>query len=230
MDITKSQNRLKKLAPSLLEADYRFLDEQLKMMEDAGADCVHLDVMDGVFVPNLSFGMKMIKSIRQSTRLEFDVHMMVREPHRFTRQMIEAGADTITIHYGACSNPEDTLISIKDTGVKAGIALQSGTLPDILNNKVLKLVDVVHLMTVEPGLEGQIFIPGSLQRISEVRKKLDRVNPLCDIEADGNITEKNIQRVIAAGANIIVIGKGLFAGNITDNIIKMKRLLYPPHT
>lgn len=200
------------------------------MMEDAGADCVHLDVMDGAFVPNLSFGMKMIKSIRQSTRLEFDVHMMVREPHRFTRQMIEAGADTITVHYGACGNPEDTLTSIKDARVKAGIALRPGTSPDRLNDKVMKLVDVVHLMTVEPGLEGQVFIPESLQRISEVREKLDRVNPVCDIEVDGNITEKNIQRVVAAGANIIVMGKALFAGNITDNIIKMKCLLNPPHT
>lgn len=214
--------RMCKLAPSLLEADYRFLDNQLKKMQQAGADCVHIDVMDGSFVPNLSFGMKMIHNIRQSTNLEFDVHMMVQEPSRFVKRMADAGADTITVHYEACENVEGTLALIKDSGVKAGIALKPETSPDVLTDKLLKAVDVVHLMTVEPGLEGQVFIPESLQRISEVRGRLDEVHVDCDIEVDGNITMENIKNVVVAGANIIVVGKALFSGNMVDNIQRMK--------
>ena len=214
--------RMCKLAPSLLEADYRFLDNQLKKMQQAGADCVHIDVMDGSFVPNLSFGMKMIHNIRQSTNLEFDVHMMVREPSRFIKRMVDAGADTITVHYEACEDVEGTLALIKDSGVKAGIALKPETSPDVLTDKLLKAVDVVHLMTVEPGLEGQVFIPESLQWISEVRGRLDEVHVDCDIEVDGNITMENIKNVVVAGANIIVVGKALFSGNMVDNIQRMK--------
>ena len=214
--------RMCKLAPSLLEADYRFLDNQLKKMQQAGADCVHIDVMDGSFVPNLSFGMKMIHNIRQSTNLEFDVHMMVQEPFRFVKRMADAGADTITVHYEACENVEGTLALIKDSGVKAGIALKPETSLDIFTDGLLKTVDVVHLMTVEPGLERQVFIPESLQRISEVRERLDEVHVDCDIEVDGNITMENIKNVVAAGANIIVVGKALFSGNMMDNIQQMK--------
>lgn len=214
--------RMCKLAPSLLEADYRFLDNQLKKMQQAGADCVHIDVMDGSFVPNLSFGMKMIHNIRQSTNLEFDVHMMVQEPSRFVKRMADARADTITVHYEACEDVEGTLALIKDSGVKAGIALKPETSLDVLTDKLLKAVDVVHLMTVEPGLEGQVFIPESLQRISEVRGRLDEVHVDCDIEVDGNITMENIKNVVVAGANIIVVGKALFSGNMVDNIQQMK--------
>jgi len=214
-----------KLAPSLLEADYRFLDDQLKQMKLAGADCVHIDVMDGSFVPNLSFGMKMIKSIRQSTNLEFDVHMMVQKPHRFTKRMVEAGAEVLTVHYEACADIERTLTEIKECGIKAGIALKPGTSLNVIDDNLLEIVDVVHLMTVEPGLEGQVFIPKSLQRISEIRKRLNFINPGCDIEVDGNITFENIRQVMNAGANIIVVGKAFFTGDMPGNIHRMKQLI-----
>lgn len=214
-----------KLVPSLLEADYRFLDEQLKMMQQAGADSVHIDVMDGTFVPNLSFGMKMIQSIRQSTDLDFDVHLMVQEPDRFIKRIVDAGADIITVHYEACTDVRSTLEAIKSLGIRAGIALKPNTQLTVLRNELLKIADVVHLMTVEPGLEGQLFIPKSMRRISEMRKMLDKVHPDCDIEVDGNITMENIKGVVTAGANVIVAGKTIFSGDMTDNIRQMKRQL-----
>lgn len=217
--------KTRRLAPSLLEADYRYLDEQLKTMECAGADSVHIDVMDGIFVPNLSFGMKMIRSIRQSTRLEFDVHMMVQEPLRFAQRMIDAGADVLTVHYEACDDVEGTLAFIRNSGIKAGIALKPETALNVLTDRILKMVDVVHLMTVEPGLEGQTFIPESLSRISEIRNRLNKIHPDCDIEVDGNITKENMNSVLSAGATIIVIGKAIFSGDMMDNIRQMKGLI-----
>lgn len=210
------------LAPSLLEADFRCLDTELKTLESAGIRIVHIDVMDGMFVPNLSFGMKMIRSIRSSTNMIFDVHLMVQEPVRFARQIIDAGADVITVHYEACADVESTLAFIKKSGIKAGIALKPGTALDVLTDDILRKMDVVHLMTVRPGLEGQTFIPESLSRISEIRDRLDKIHPECDIEADGNITPENIKAVLLAGANIIVAGKSIFSGNIVHNIIKLK--------
>lgn len=211
-----------RLAPSLLEADFRCLDMELKTLESAGVDIVHIDVMDGIFVPNLSFGMKMIRSIRSSTHMIFDVHMMVQEPIRFTQQMIDAGADIMTVHYEACADVESTLAFIKNSGIKVGIALKPGTTLEVLTDSVLQKVDVVHLMTVQPGLEGQTFIPESLSRIYKIRDRLDKIHPECDIEVDGNITSENIKNVLLAGANIIVAGKSIFSGNIVDNIKKLK--------
>lgn len=211
-----------KLAPSLLEADFRCLDMELKTLESAGILIIHIDVMDGMFVPNLSFGMKMIRSIRSSTNMIFDVHMMVQEPVRFARQIIDVGADIITVHYEACADVEGTLAFIKKSGIKVGIALKPGTALDVLTDDILCKVDVVHLMTVHPGLEGQTFIPESLSRISEIRDRVDKIHPECDIEVDGNITSENIKAVLLAGANIIVAGKSIFSGNIVDNITKLK--------
>ncbi len=211
------------IAPSLLEADYKCLGEQLKIMEKAGAEYVHIDVMDGNFVPNLACGMKMIHGLKDAAHLVFDVHLMINEPIRFVKRIQEAGADVISVHYEACSNVEETLKEIKNCELRAGIVLNPETSEEVLTEEIWKLVDVIQVMTVHPGRDGQHFIEDTLNKIEKIRKRSTETGEWKDIEVDGSINCENIGKVIKAGANIIVSGKALFDGNLAENIANMKR-------
>lgn len=212
-----------KVAPSLLATDFKCLQEQLEIIEKGGAEYIHLDIMDGRFVPNLSFGMTMIKSIRSASNLVFDVHMMVEEPIRFIDGFKNAGADIISVHYEACNDIKATIAYIKKIGIKAGVVLNPETPVEVLSNEIIESVDVIQLMTVQPGLDGQKFIPESLNKIKKVKQRIKDLKLEKDIEADGDITLDNIQAVLRAGANIIVSGKGLFNGDIKENISRFKK-------
>jgi ribulose-phosphate 3-epimerase len=212
-----------KVAPSLLATDFKCLQEQLEIIEKGGAEYIHLDIMDGRFVPNLSFGMTMIKSIRSASNLVFDVHMMVEEPIRFIDGFKNAGADIISVHYEACNDIKATIAYIKKIGIKAGVVLNPETPVEVLSNEIIESVDVIQLMTVQPGLDGQKFIPESLNKIKKVKQRINDLKLEKDIEADGDITLDNIQAVLRAGANIIVSGKGLFNGDIKENISRFKK-------
>ena len=213
------------IAPSLLEADYRQLGRELLRIERAGAEYVHLDIMDGNFVPNLSFGIKMIRGLRDSTNLIFDVHMMVCEPIRFIPQLKEACADHVTVHIEACEQVRETLEEIRCCGMKAGIALNPESDEGMLTKEVLQAADIVHVMTVYPGREGEMFIPASLKKIRNIRKMLEDYRMEKPIETDGNIGFDNVEEVVDAGADIIVSGKALFHGNLEKNIQRMREMV-----
>lgn len=211
-----------KLAISLLEMNYKQLEQHIKETEMAGVDYIHIDVMDGNFVPSLGIGIKIIQSIRESTNMIFDVHMMVQEAGRFVDKLVRAGADVITIHYEACKNVKETLAKIRALGVVTAIAINPDTPIEVLDEGILNMVDVVHLMTVYPGRENQSFIPQSLERILKLRHKMKELGLETDIEVDGNITMDNVELVVKAGATIIVSGRALAQGNVVDNVRKMK--------
>ncbi|SCP98621.1 ribulose-phosphate 3-epimerase [Anaerobium acetethylicum] len=216
---------MNKIAPSLLEADFKCLQRQLEQMESAGAHYIHIDVMDGNFVPNLSFGFAMLKSIRTDTNLVFDVHLMIKEPIRFVDRFKEAGADIISVHYEACEDVKETIDYIKHIGLKAGIAINPFTSLDALDDEILKKADVIHLMTVKPGIAGQKFIETSIDKIRNLKKRLESLNIERDIEVDGDINVRNLADVLAAGANVIVSGKALFQGDIRSNINEFNAII-----
>ena len=208
---------MNKLAPSILAADFSILGEQIKKVESAGAEYLHIDVMDGSFVPSISFGLPLISSIRKSTGLTFDVHLMVTEPERFVDQFADAGANILTVHQEACTHLNRTLKHIKERGVKTGVALNPAT--DISTLKyVLNYVDMILVMSVNPGFGGQEFIPETLEKLKDVKNMVKASGRDIDIEVDGGITLKNVDTILKAGANVIVSGSSVFRGNITDNV------------
>ena len=216
---------MNKLAPSILAADFSILGEQIKKVESAGAEYLHIDVMDGSFVPSISFGLPLISSIRKSTGLTFDVHLMVTEPERFVDQFADAGANILTVHQEACTHLNRTLKHIKERGVKTGVALNPAT--DISTLKyVLNYVDMILVMSVNPGFGGQEFIPETLEKLKDVKNMVKVSGRDIDIEVDGGITLKNVDTILKAGANVIVSGSSVFRGNITDNVKNFLEILH----
>ena len=213
------------LSPSILAADFGKLAEQIKITEENGAKYLHLDVMDGVFVPSISFGMPVIKSIRKYSSQVFDVHLMIENPERYLDDFKVAGADIITVHAEATKHLHRTVTAIKELGLKAGVSLNPAT-PLSAIELVLSEVDMVLIMSVNPGFGGQKFIPFTLDKI----RKLREMAPDIDIEVDGGVNKDNVAELVRAGANVLVAGTAVFGGDIAENTKGMIERMYEEGT
>ena len=224
-NLSNNSKVMKKIAPSILSADFSRLAEEIAAVEKAGADLIHIDVMDGRFVPNITIGPGVIASLRKTTRLPFDVHLMIENPERYVEAFAKAGSDMITLHVEAAHHLHRTITLIRELGIKAGVSLNPAT-PLVQVEPILPDVDLLLIMTVNPGFGGQRFIAGLLPKIRKAGELIGAIAPDVLIEVDGGITMENISSVSEAGADIIVAGQAIFGnGDYGKTIAKMKTIL-----
>ncbi|WP_270941874.1 ribulose-phosphate 3-epimerase [Romboutsia lituseburensis] len=211
-----------KLAPSILSADFARLLEDVKKVEEAGCEYLHIDVMDGHFVPNITLGPSLVKSLRNDVNMVFDAHLMIENPDQYIKDFVDAGCDLIVVHQEACRHLHRTIQNIKSHGIKAGVALNPATPVETIKH-VLSEVDMVLIMTVNPGFGGQSFIEGMIPKIKELKDVIDAQNLNVDIQVDGGIKPENVNKVVEAGANIIVAGSAIFNSNNISETVQLFR-------
>ncbi|HIV54143.1 MAG TPA: ribulose-phosphate 3-epimerase [Candidatus Mediterraneibacter norwichensis] len=212
------------LAPSILSADFKILGEQIRETEKGGAQYIHFDIMDGMFVPSISFGMPVLSSIKNLTGQTIDAHLMVTEPVRLMEDFVKCGADILTVHYEACTDLKADIDCIHSLGAKAGVSVKPETPVDVLE-PYLDQADMFLVMCVVPGFGGQTFLPGSIEKIRQLRAMLDARGMEKDIEVDGGIHHSNVTQVLDAGANVIVAGSAVYHGSVRDNTERFMEIL-----